>query len=133
MTTMATEMTTTPDLKAAALAATPGPWKSIHHGVWADDERAVKICDVSGTTGRYESEQANRDFIALANPASILALLERLQLAEDAVMLLQEIAACSKSDPARGIPTARGKRTTINARKELVDRIEAYLTARRLT
>lgn len=70
------------ELKAAALAATCGPWESKHHGVFKDSTR---ICDMSGTRGKYEWEQGNRDFIALANPDTVLALLERLQVVEDVV------------------------------------------------
>lgn len=83
-------MTPTPHLKAAALAATPGPWHSPGLGeVHAEDHRT--IVDVCWLHPNADDEddigcgtQADADYIALANPATILALIERLQVAEDA-------------------------------------------------
>lgn len=48
--------------------------------------------------------------------------------AKDAERLLQEIMACTRSDPARGKSNA-GKWTTINARTELIERIDAAIAA----
>jgi hypothetical protein len=72
-------------LKASALAATPGPWESRHHEVVSLSEDVGllnTICRVHSTTGYYESERDNRDFIATANPSMILELIERLEKAE---------------------------------------------------
>jgi hypothetical protein len=105
-------MTTTPDLKAAALAATtldieklkaaaeaatPGPWRSMYSGrgnavyyhVSATApaiprfcaERSIEIASINPSAG---ADQANSFFIGLANPATILTLIERLHVAEDA-------------------------------------------------
>ena len=64
-------------LKEAAQKATPGPWKSKHHGVFT--EHCSAICHVSATRGKYEWEEVNRDYIALANPSTILRLLAELE------------------------------------------------------
>jgi hypothetical protein len=68
------------ELEALAKAATPGPWYSAHHGVNTHGTGAQHdICRVSMTTGSYESEQENRDYIAAANPAAILTLIAEVR------------------------------------------------------
>lgn len=52
--------------------------------------------------------------------------------AKDAERLLQEIMACTRYDPARGKSNA-GKWTTINARTELIERIDAAIAAKKPT
>lgn len=42
-------------IKALALAATQGEWVSKHHGVFV---RGDCLCDVSSTTGKYETAAA---------------------------------------------------------------------------
>lgn len=107
-------MTTTPDLKAAALAATQGEWtcdcdiknegeygsgEDCHsgfqsYGVYSGDKAIcdtmnsdlIEVHEESDEENHYawdETGRRNAEFIALANPATILALLERLQVAED--------------------------------------------------
>lgn len=85
------------ELKAAALAATPGPWVCVDDG-WSDgdhanitsDERSdSSIIDIAqinggGTESDFDhpfstEQQANAAFIAAANPAAILALLAELE------------------------------------------------------
>ncbi len=73
-------------LKVLAEAATPGPWVSCHHQVAADD--GGLIAEFSSTTGRYESEKMNRNYVAAASPDVILALIAKVEsLAADAERL----------------------------------------------
>lgn len=80
------------ELKAKALAATPGEWMRedrtvyalMHHG-WRKGEELFKnrmdlrvFCD----RNHMEEEEANAAYIAAASPPVVLALIERLQRAE---------------------------------------------------
>lgn len=76
------------ELKRLAREATPGPWESKHHGVFAE---GTDVCRVSLTTGHYESEERNRDFIAAANPAVVLALIARIEELEEQVSSLSDM------------------------------------------
>lgn len=76
-----------PDLKAAALAATPHPWFA--HTVDSCSINPDQAYFLAGPQKRAMDHstgfcKADAAFIAAANPATILALLERLQIAEDA-------------------------------------------------
>lgn len=79
------------ELKAAAMAATDGPWESIYDD-WSDGDDALISCESrdgmvaiakiegggseSGYDEPFSSEQqANTAFIAAANPAAVLELL----------------------------------------------------------
>jgi hypothetical protein len=68
-------------LRELAEAATPGPWHSTHHGVYSGEDMLTResVCRVSGTTGWYESEEMNRDFIAAANPAIMIAMAAEIE------------------------------------------------------
>lgn len=67
------------ELKRLAKAATPGPWQVSLNGSgedgWVEDSNSQYL-----TTG-YEGEMAAKDvrFIAAANPAAVLALIERVE------------------------------------------------------
>lgn len=82
-------------LKAAAIAATPGPWGSVYDD-WSDGDDAlissesrdgmVAIAKIKGggpDSGYDEpfgtEQQANTAFIAAANPAAVLELLAELE------------------------------------------------------
>jgi hypothetical protein len=104
-------------LKAAALKATPGPWLSGANECLTQ-ERALAICKESIDTttktipyffevflenglrtalvGNGPTSWENADYIALANPAAILALIERLQVAEDADRKIESLEAALK-------------------------------------
>lgn len=88
------------ELKAAALAATPGPWISGDDS-WSDGDNAnitteerndigiIDIAQVNGggsesdLDGSFRTEQqANARYIAEANPAAVLTLLAELEAAE---------------------------------------------------
>lgn len=101
-------MTTIPELKAAALAATLGPWDfdnretpfQIQGGEvcggdalpWGDVYTMYEVETVDADGDACSEPQIiaemvsieNGRFIRAANPATILALIERLQVAEDA-------------------------------------------------
>ena len=51
----------------------------------------------------------------------------KLQSHKRALTILQELAACSRSDPMRKDPVQQGRRVTINATSALVARIDALL------
>ncbi len=85
------------DLEALARAATPGPWTGPRVtdqwppgwlGVYACDDEDGQPYEVIGTTGHaladltVEQDQANARFIAAANPATILALVDRVRRLE---------------------------------------------------
>lgn len=76
------------ELKKLAQHASPGLWHSAHHGVFCDHPQTkdiqLLVCNVSGTTGKYETEAQNRHYIAKACPENILKWLadyERLRAA----------------------------------------------------
>ncbi|HFJ2519378.1 TPA: ead/Ea22-like family protein [Klebsiella pneumoniae] len=77
-------------LKAAAEKATPGQWErgdGKHGGellVYCDDALGSAVCEATSEYNAIPKYQRidNLDFIALANPANILALLEALEKAQ---------------------------------------------------
>lgn len=76
-------MTSNKTLRELAENATPGPWKVISHlnRIYADKD--IFIADVSPHIAIRDSEARNAKFIAAANPATILKLLdERDRLVE---------------------------------------------------
>ena len=81
------------ELRRLAEAATPGPWKIAPAGTKAyerEDPYPFDMIQVAParfvrTEGRGENEaNSNAAFIAAANPATILSLLDRLEAAETA-------------------------------------------------
>lgn len=87
MTTDITELAQS--LKAAAEKATPGRWEyypgntSIEYNVDSMDEDQGSIVYVDSGDFTQAQTDRNGEFIALANPASILALVEVLEKAEN--------------------------------------------------
>lgn len=79
-----------PALKAAALAATPGPWKSALATVKSIPAECVVHVDPERTwSAEYEPGwetvcrwKADAAYISLANPATVLALIERMEKLE---------------------------------------------------
>ncbi|HCB9327675.1 TPA: ead/Ea22-like family protein [Klebsiella variicola] len=77
-------------LKAAAEKATPGPWErgDGRHGgelfVYCDDALGSAVCEATSTYNAIPKYQRihNLDFIAIANPANVLALVEALEKAQ---------------------------------------------------
>ncbi|WP_108429370.1 ead/Ea22-like family protein [Klebsiella aerogenes] len=86
MTTDITELAQS--LKAAARKATPGQWMAFTHADsqtfsvhTPDDKRCGDIIKWAGFDGQRKAK-ANAEFIALANPANVLALVEALEKAQ---------------------------------------------------
>ncbi|HEP1331400.1 ead/Ea22-like family protein [Klebsiella pneumoniae] len=75
-------------LKAAAEKATPGEWvyfpknTSIEYDVGSDESQGSILYVDSGDFTQVQTDR-NGEFIALANPANILALVEALERKED--------------------------------------------------
>jgi hypothetical protein len=67
-------------LEAAARAATPGPWVRDGTGIYSPDGRITDVQQEPGYIGSPDFN--NSKYIALANPAAILALVGRLRDAE---------------------------------------------------
>ena len=102
-----TETIDTANLRALAEAATPGPWTSVSRGqYWGEDEGEVNDIegqDVVGAefvkpigdvdTTRGQAWRRDTDYIAAANPAVMLALLDRLAAAEARNATLTDDAA----------------------------------------
>ncbi|EOA6085300.1 TPA: ead/Ea22-like family protein [Klebsiella pneumoniae] len=82
-------------LKAAAEKATPGRWEyypgntSIEYNVDSMDEDQGSIVYVDSGDFTQAQTDRNGEFIALANPASILALVEALEKAQQRISQLE--------------------------------------------
>ena len=84
-------------LKAAAEKATPGQWgrgDGKHGGellVYCDDALGSAVCEATTEYNAIPKYQRidNLDFIALANPANILALVEALEKAQKQISRLE--------------------------------------------
>ncbi|MGC5348823.1 ead/Ea22-like family protein [Klebsiella pneumoniae] len=82
-------------LKAAAEKATPGRWEyypgntSIEYNVDSMDEDQGSIVYVDSGDFTQAQTDRNGEFIALANPASILALVEALEKAQQRIAELE--------------------------------------------
>lgn len=86
MTTDITELA--PAMKAAAMKATPGQWVAFTHTDsrtfsvhTPDDKRCGDVIKWAGFDGQRKAK-ANAEFIALANPANVRALVEALEKAQ---------------------------------------------------
>lgn len=96
MTTDITELAQS--LKAAAEKATPGEWErgDGEHGgellVYCNDALGSAVCEATSEYNSIPKYQRidNLDFIALANPANILALVEALEKAQAKIIELQQ-------------------------------------------
>ncbi|HBR7897723.1 TPA: ead/Ea22-like family protein [Klebsiella pneumoniae] len=83
-------------LKAAAEKATPGRWEyypgntSIEYNVDSMDEDQGSIVYVDSGDFTQAQTERNGEFIALANPASILALVEALEKAQQRIGKLEK-------------------------------------------
>ncbi len=81
-------------LKAAAEKATPGEWvyfpknTSIEYDVGSDESQGSILYVDSGDFTQAQTDR-NGEFIALANPANILALVEALEKAQERIAELE--------------------------------------------
>ncbi|EOC1277724.1 ead/Ea22-like family protein [Cronobacter turicensis] len=107
-------MTDTAKLKAAALAATPGPWVEARGEVTTADYEVdggiyldhICNCEIIGT------ESPNAEFIALANPAAVLDLIAALE-AKDARIAELEARTVSVKLPEPATEGGRGYRQKV--------------------
>lgn len=114
-------------LKSAAEKATPGKWErgdGKNGGellVYCDDALGSAVCEATSeynTIPKYQRID-NLDFIALANPANILALVEALEKAQQRIVELE--------DAEQKLCAAN---VTLDARAELAERQLAELESR---
>ncbi|HBX0680654.1 TPA: hypothetical protein GM640_26305 [Klebsiella pneumoniae] len=125
MTTDITELAQS--LKAAAEKATPGEWvyfpknTSIEYDVGSDESQGSILYVDSGDFTQVQTDR-NGEFIALANPANILALVEALEKAQQRIAELEE--AEQKLCAAN---------VTLDARAELAERQLADLESLSVT
>ncbi|WP_163351005.1 ead/Ea22-like family protein [Klebsiella aerogenes] len=121
MTTDITELAQS--LKAAANKATPGRWEyypgntSIEYNVDSMDEDQGSIVYVDSGDFTQAQTDRNGEFIALANPANVLALVEALEKAQKQIVELQQ--GC-ENDP---------RTHEIIDLKERIDNLESFRTA----
>ncbi|MGP6734855.1 ead/Ea22-like family protein [Klebsiella pneumoniae] len=139
MTTDITELAQS--LKAAAEKATPGEWvyfpknTSIEYDVGSDESQGSILYVDSGDFTQAQTDR-NGEFIALANPANVLALLEALEKAQaknalvaggiEATAKLHERIA-ELEDAEQKLCAAN---VTLDARAELAERQLAELESR---
>ena len=83
------------ELRRLAQAATPGPWQFWHGWVAAniDNDGGVVVAErPTQSGGKYQAKvDANFKFIAAANPATVIELLDRLEAAEKDIALKERI------------------------------------------
>lgn len=94
-------------LRTAAENATPGEWcTDDYHGVIADAGLNANyyIASCSGPDNR-----SNKRFIAAANPATVLALLDELEAKDKQIADLKEAFSIALSAAGVDVPTAAGK------------------------
>jgi hypothetical protein len=95
-------MTTLKALREAAEKATPGEWIIAHdkgefnNAYWIGTERHHTFCQVENGAddeeyGGPEREKANATYIALANPATMLALLDLIEAQHGALVAWKSI------------------------------------------
>ncbi|MHB0264220.1 ead/Ea22-like family protein [Klebsiella pneumoniae] len=96
-------------MKAAAEKATPGEWvyfpknTSIEYDVGSDESQGSILYVDSGDFTQAQTDR-NGEFIALANPANILALVEALEKAQETIAFQQgEIKALLSSLESRTV------------------------------
>ncbi|MDE4813120.1 ead/Ea22-like family protein [Klebsiella pneumoniae] len=114
-------------LKAAAEKATPGEWvyfpknTSIEYDVGSDESQGSILYVDSGDFTQAQTDR-NGEFIALANPANILALVEALEKAQQRIAELE--------DAEQKLCAAN---VTLDARAELAERQLAELESLSVT
>lgn len=72
----------TTDREAAARAATPGPWFAGKYGSVHPGGRGGSICQMGSKSGLYPNFDENARHIALNDPATILADIDRMKRLE---------------------------------------------------
>lgn len=87
------------ELERLANAATPGPWEAgdawvFTDPIYADDRRLSNVlgmtfADEERASAEHERGLRNAEFIAATDPQTVLALIERVKGAEDAIAEMQ--------------------------------------------
>lgn len=98
------------ELREAAEKATPGDWKySTFDCAITDDTSSLAI--VRMDSGHLNDEQSalNGAFIAAANPASVLALLDELEAKDKQIADLKEAFSIALSAAGIDVPVAADK------------------------
>jgi hypothetical protein len=111
-------------LRALALAATPGKWSAGGASVTADETEDCPGLEAKLYGGNGQQKARNARFMAAANPAAILALLDELEDSHKAYGLLFKENAELRKDAYRY--------RWLRKRNTVLDNI-AIFTARRLT
>jgi len=80
------------ELRAKALAATQGRWRSGPYGsVHPDADGSGAICVMSSKSGFYDNWNANAVFIAAANPETVLSLISTIERQAEEIAALREV------------------------------------------
>ena len=100
MTTDITELAQ--NLKAAAEKATPGNWRAFKYhdgrcGIGGGHHDEIMVCEHISKRRPHDAE-----FIAMANPANILALVEALEKAQQRIAELESRAVTVKAQEVYG-------------------------------
>ncbi|MEB2971876.1 ead/Ea22-like family protein [Klebsiella pneumoniae] len=116
-------------LKAAAEKATPGPWGVARDGKTLVSNQSHPIATVSDAMHRMLADGStgkDAEFIALANPANILALVEALEKAQETIAFQQgEIKALLSSLESRTVTVKLAEDKPAESESE-VDDAEAW-------
>ncbi|STR61495.1 RelE family toxin-antitoxin system [Klebsiella pneumoniae] len=114
-------------MKAAAEKATPGEWvyfpknTSIEYDVGSDESQGSILYVDSGDFTQVQTDR-NGEFIALANPANILALVEALESKERTIQVLES----SYNEQTEALEKAQQTEKTLKSRN---CRLEGIITA----
>ncbi|HBU2832612.1 TPA: ead/Ea22-like family protein [Klebsiella pneumoniae] len=138
MTTDITELAQ--DLKAAAENATPGHWEynpgntSIEYNVDSMDEDQGSIVYVDSGDFTQAQTDRNGEFIALANPANVLALVEALEKAQqhiarqEQILLNQDESLSIRRDELEAAQQERDNwRTSFDNERFRADKLKAHI------
>ena len=88
------------DLRAKAEAATKGPWVVEHHDGWwtVSGAKRSEVFDDGSANGEYAPacKQNNRDFIAAANPATVIAMIDEIERLRERNAKLERVREAAK-------------------------------------
>lgn len=130
-------------MKAAALAATPGPWHEtplfqdkidiIHGNKHTPGAASLTIARVTVRQSWFEQQSANARLIATMHPQAVLALIERLERAErvplpvGAARVLQIRRAHASAKPTERNPAWMNSHRDMAVLFQRIDELEAEL------
>lgn len=128
-------MSETPDLRALAEAATPGPWESFHDRIAPDTAVVTAEHDESLAVCEHEHEPQFRDadaaFIAAANPTAVLALLDEVDRLRADITAAEQRGREDNADHGMcyvyGSKALEAKLGELDALRAAVDLLERHL------